>query len=110
MRIATPAKINLTLEILGQRPDGFHELATWMIPIGLYDQVSLEVSSEMTYETNLSNLAFDHTNLILRAIERFQEATGRSAAYRVGLSKVILICAGLVCVVRVVSADLVLFT
>jgi 4-diphosphocytidyl-2-C-methyl-D-erythritol kinase len=95
MRIATPAKINLTLEVLGQRPDGFHELATWMIPIGLYDQLSLEVSSEMTYETNLPNLAFDHTNLILRAIERFQEATGRGAVYRVGLRKEIPIGAGL---------------
>jgi 4-diphosphocytidyl-2-C-methyl-D-erythritol kinase len=95
MRIVTPAKINLTLEVLGQRPDGFHELATWMIPIGLNDELSLEVSSEMTYETNLPNLAFDHTNLILRAIERFQEATGRSAVYRVSLRKEIPIGAGL---------------
>src|SRR5260221_3416466 len=95
MRIATPAKINLTLEVLGQRPDGFHELATWMIPIGLYDELSLEVWSEMTYETNLPNLAFDHTNLILRAIERLQEATGRGAVYRVGLRKGIPIGAAL---------------
>src|SRR5260370_41058153 len=95
MRIATPAKINLTLEILGQRPDGFHELATWMIPIGLYDELSLEVWSAMTYETNLPNLAFDHTNLILRAIERFQEATGRGAVYRAGRRKETPLGAGL---------------
>ena len=95
MRIATPAKINLTLEVLGQRADGFHELATWMIPVGLYDELSIEESSETTYETNLPSLAFDRSNLIVRAIERFQQATGRRAAYRVGLRKEIPIGAGL---------------
>ena len=78
MRMATPAKINLTLEVLGQRPDGFHELATWMIPIGLYDELAMELSSEMTYESNLPSLRFDSSNLILRAIERFQEETGQT--------------------------------
>ena len=95
MRMATPAKINLTLEVHGQRPDGFHELATWMIPVGLYDELAMELSSEMTYETNLPSLHFDSANLILRAIERFQEKTGQSAAYRINLRKEIPIGAGL---------------
>ena len=95
MRMATPAKINLTLEVHGQRPDGFHELATWMIPVGLYDELAMELSSEMTYETNLPSLHFDSANLILRAIERFQEETGHRAAYRINLRKEIPIGAGL---------------
>jgi 4-diphosphocytidyl-2-C-methyl-D-erythritol kinase len=95
MRMATPAKINLTLEVLGQRPDGFHELATWMIPIGLFDELAMELSSEMTYESNLRSLRFDSSNLILRAIERFQEETGQAAAYRIDLRKEIPIGAGL---------------
>jgi 4-diphosphocytidyl-2-C-methyl-D-erythritol kinase len=95
MRIATPAKINLTLEILGQRSDGFHELATWIIPIALYDELSMEVASEMSYETSLPTLAFDSSNLILRAIETFEKETGRSAKYRIGLNKQIPIGAGL---------------
>jgi 4-diphosphocytidyl-2-C-methyl-D-erythritol kinase len=95
MRMATPAKINLTLEVHGQRPDGFHELATWMMPIGLYDELSMEVSSEMAYETNVPSLGFDSSNLIVRAIERFQEETGQRGAYRVGLLKEIPIGAGL---------------
>jgi 4-diphosphocytidyl-2-C-methyl-D-erythritol kinase len=95
MRMATPAKINLTLEVLGQRPDGFHELATWMIPIGLYDELAMELASEMTYESNLPSLSFDSSNLILRAIERFQEETGQIAAYRIDLRKEIPIGAGL---------------
>jgi 4-diphosphocytidyl-2-C-methyl-D-erythritol kinase len=95
MRMATPAKINLTLEVLGQRPDGFHELATWMIPIGLFDELAMELSSVMTYESNLPSLRFDSSNLILRAIERFQEETGQAAAYRIDLRKEIPIGAGL---------------
>ena len=95
MRMATPAKINLTLEVLGQRSDGFHELATWMIPIGLYDELAMELASEMTYETNLPSLRFDDSNLILRAIERFQEETGQSGVYKINLQKEIPIGAGL---------------
>jgi 4-diphosphocytidyl-2-C-methyl-D-erythritol kinase len=95
MRIATPAKINLTLEVLGQRPDGFHELATWMIPIGLYDQLAMELASEMSYETNLPSLRFDSSNLILRAIEGFHEETGQATDYRIDLCKEIPIGAGL---------------
>jgi 4-diphosphocytidyl-2-C-methyl-D-erythritol kinase len=93
--MATPAKINLTLEVLGQRPDGFHELATWMIPIGLYDELVMEGSSEMSYDSNLPSLGFDRSNLILRAIEIFQEETGQTAAYRIDLRKEIPIGAGL---------------
>jgi len=66
-----------------------------MIPISLYDELSMEVSSEMTYETNLPGLAFDDSNLILRAIRRFQEAIGQNAAYRIVLKKQIPIGAGL---------------
>ena len=95
MRIATPAKINLTLEVVGQRPDGFHELATWMIPVGLYDELAMDPSSEITYQSNLPSLRFDSSNLILRAIERFQEETGQTAAYRIDLRKEIPIGAGL---------------
>jgi 4-diphosphocytidyl-2-C-methyl-D-erythritol kinase len=95
MRMATPAKINLTLEVLGQRPDGFHELATWMIPIGVYDELTMEVASEMSYESNLPNLHFDSSNLIQRAIARFREETGQKANYRIDLRKEIPIGAGL---------------
>jgi 4-diphosphocytidyl-2-C-methyl-D-erythritol kinase len=95
MRIATPAKINLTLEVVGQRPDGFHELATWMIPIDLHDELTMELSSEITYESNLPSLLFDSSNLVSRAIERFHQETGRSAAYRIDLRKEIPIGAGL---------------
>src|SRR6266404_7242053 len=53
MRIFTPAKINLTLEVLGKRSDGFHELATWMIPIALYDCLTIEPAAKIVLEKNI---------------------------------------------------------
>ena len=66
-----------------------------MIPIGLYDELAMELASEMSYETNLPSLRFDCSNLVQRAIERFHEETGRTTAYRIDLRKEIPIGAGL---------------
>ena len=35
--VPAPAKLNLFLEVLGRRPDGYHELETLMVPVRLYD-------------------------------------------------------------------------
>jgi len=95
MRIFTPAKINLTLEVLGKRSDGFHELATWMIPIALYDCLTIEPAAKMVFESNVSELPADHTNLIVRAVNAFQRLSGSQQDYRIVLEKNIPIGAGL---------------
>jgi len=41
MRIRAPAKINLSLRVLGKRGDGYHLLDTVMVPIGLYDEITI---------------------------------------------------------------------
>jgi 4-diphosphocytidyl-2-C-methyl-D-erythritol kinase len=95
MRTFTPAKINLTLEIRGKRPDGYHELATWMIPLALYDTLVIEPATKSSFASNVSELPTDTTNLVLRAVEAFQKATGDRQAYRMFLEKSIPIGAGL---------------
>jgi 4-diphosphocytidyl-2-C-methyl-D-erythritol kinase len=42
MQILAPAKINLSLKILGRRNDGFHELDTLIVPISLYDEMRID--------------------------------------------------------------------
>ena len=37
----SPCKVNLLLNVLGKRPDGFHELETVMQPVGVYDRLTL---------------------------------------------------------------------
>ena len=96
MRIVTPAKINLTLEVLQRRPDGFHELATWMVPIALFDALEIDVQiGDDSFSGNVPELKADESNLIFRAISRFRSATGIDVRYRVRLAKEIPLGAGL---------------
>jgi 4-diphosphocytidyl-2-C-methyl-D-erythritol kinase len=95
MEISSPAKVNLTLEILGKRPDGFHELATWMIPIGLADLIQIQTASEPSFTCNVPELKGDLSNLIIRAAKLFNDAASIDAAYAIRLHKEIPLGAGL---------------
>jgi 4-diphosphocytidyl-2-C-methyl-D-erythritol kinase len=95
MKISTPAKINLALEILGKRPDGFHELATWMIPVGLSDTIEIEPASESSFVSDVPELVGDPSNLIIRAVELFNRTASLETGYAIRLKKEIPIGAGL---------------
>jgi 4-diphosphocytidyl-2-C-methyl-D-erythritol kinase len=95
MKIFSPAKINLTLEILGKRPDGFHELATWMVPVGLYDSIEIEETNHSSFISNVPALGGDPSNLVLRAARSFTQAALIDTAYAIRLEKRIPIGAGL---------------
>jgi len=47
-----PAKLNLFLEVLGKRPDGYHELSTVMAPVALYDTLTLTPAKRFTLEVD----------------------------------------------------------
>jgi 4-diphosphocytidyl-2-C-methyl-D-erythritol kinase len=95
MRIVTPAKINLTLEIVGKRPDGFHDLATWMLPIGLTDHLAIEEAPETSFTSNIPELGNDPSNLVIGAVEEFGKDASIKSAYRISLEKKIPMGAGL---------------
>jgi 4-diphosphocytidyl-2-C-methyl-D-erythritol kinase len=95
MKILSPAKINLTLEILGKRPDGFHELATWMLPVGLYDSIEIEPAALPSFQSNVPELDKDPSNLVSRAADLFNRTASIDMAYAIRLEKKIPIGAGL---------------
>jgi 4-diphosphocytidyl-2-C-methyl-D-erythritol kinase len=95
MKILSPAKINLTLKILGRRPDGFHELDTWMVPVALYDTLEIAPASRSSFISNLPELKGDSSNLVIRAAQLFNEATSIQTTYEIRLKKNIPIRAGL---------------
>jgi 4-diphosphocytidyl-2-C-methyl-D-erythritol kinase len=95
MKILSPAKINLTLEILGKRPDGFHELATWMLPVGLYDSIEIEPAALPSFQSNVPELDEDPSNLVTRAADLFNRTASIDMAYAIRLEKKIPIGAGL---------------
>lgn len=65
---SAPAKINLTLSVLGKRPDGFHELRSIVIGVGLYDQLTVRVRSCSGVELSCNDPALaNEGNLAYRA-------------------------------------------
>jgi 4-diphosphocytidyl-2-C-methyl-D-erythritol kinase len=87
------AKINLVLEILGRRPDGYHEICTILQAIGLFDELIAEPAADLTLEA--PPLPDAAPNLVLRAAEALQEATGCQAGAALTLRKGIPIASGL---------------
>ena len=96
MKLTAPAKLNLTLRILGKREDGFHELETLLVPLpGLADKLELEVAESFSLEVVGAEVGPEEDNLVTRALRLFEERSGKRCDYRVRLEKVIPVGAGL---------------
>jgi len=92
----SPCKVNLLLNILGKRPDGFHELETVMQPVGLCDRLTFERRGA-TVELSCSDatLPVDARNLVHRAATGFMRAAKAGGGVRIHLEKKIPLAAGL---------------
>lgn len=75
--VKAPAKINLTLEVLSKRPDGYHEISTIMQAVSLYDIITLSDndSGKITLSCNYEGIPCDEKNICYKAAERFFEYT-----------------------------------
>ncbi|MGB5685090.1 MAG: 4-(cytidine 5'-diphospho)-2-C-methyl-D-erythritol kinase [Candidatus Electrothrix sp.] len=96
--LRAPAKINLSLKILGKRADGYHELETLMQKIALYDELELNLTAEPGVRIHCSNaeLPTDENNIAIRAAQLFLKETGNSSqGIHIALKKNIPIAAGL---------------
>ncbi len=78
LRVLAPAKINLHLEVLGLRPDGFHELAMLMQSLDLADELQLEPSADGRIQLRIDrdDPPSDSSNLIVRAAELLRSRVG----------------------------------
>lgn len=94
--VKAPAKLNLHLEVLGKRADGYHEIETVMVAVSLYDTLTFRSHSSgtMVLCSDESVGAVDD-NLVTRAIRLVRERSGRSDAIAVELEKQIPVAAGL---------------
>lgn len=93
---SSPCKVNLLLNILGKRPDGFHDLETVFHSVNLCDQLSV-ARSGAGIQLTCSNPALptDASNLVHRAAAKFLEAAKISDGVRIHLDKRIPMAAGL---------------
>lgn len=88
------AKINLSLEILGKRPDGYHEIVSLMQALALHDSLTFTAAELLTLRSSAAELEMGE-NLILRAAKLLQAECGISAGVVVELEKRIPVAAGL---------------
>jgi 4-diphosphocytidyl-2-C-methyl-D-erythritol kinase len=94
LTVLAAAKINLTLEVLGKRPDGYHEIRSLMQTIDLCDRLRLGLSRDIKF--NSDNPAFIwEESLISRATALLQETTGCSKGATIELTKRIPLSSGL---------------
>ena len=96
MQVLAPAKINLSLRILGKRDDGFHEIETVIAPVSLCDELDVERQSRwIDFFCHDPSIPNGEENLVVRAAKRFFETTELKAGVAIMLKKKIPHGAGL---------------
>jgi 4-diphosphocytidyl-2-C-methyl-D-erythritol kinase len=92
----SPCKVNLLLNILGKRADGFHELETVLYPVRLFDRlIFVRIGRGIKLSCNAPGLPTDARNLVHRAAAAFLEAARVREGVRLELQKHIPLAAGL---------------
>ena len=100
IKVQCPAKINLTLKVLGKREDGFHNIESVMQTLNLFDFLTISVeknaSSEIVLSGNSLDIPYDEKNLVYKAVDLYMRETGMNN-YKVSvyIEKNIPISAGL---------------
>jgi 4-diphosphocytidyl-2-C-methyl-D-erythritol kinase len=98
MQVLAPAKVNLSLRIIGKRSDGFHKLETLMAPISLCDEIRIQRSDGkegIEFHCDDASVPQGDDNLIVRAAKSFFAATKLKPTVCVELQKKIPHGAGL---------------
>ena len=93
--LTAAAKVNLALEVLDRRPDGYHEIATVMQTVDLTDRLTLEDSDGLELECDAPGVPTDARNLALKAAIALREASSATRGVRITLDKRIPVAAGL---------------
>jgi 4-diphosphocytidyl-2-C-methyl-D-erythritol kinase len=98
MQVLAPAKINLSLKVLGRRSDGFHEIETFIAPISLSDEIKIEQRSgkqQIAFRCDDPSVPKGEDNIVVRAANVFFEQTKVSSGVSIMLKKRIPHGAGL---------------
>lgn len=95
--VRAPAKLNLTLDVLGKREDGYHEMKMVMQSVSLADTLTLtqEEGEGIFLSANLGFLPLDGRNLAVKAAQELQRSTGvKLGRLSIEMKKQIPVCAG----------------
>lgn len=90
-----PAKINLYLDVLARRENGYHDIDSIMQTVELFDTVTVEKADEISLSCSDADLPCDERNLCHKAAARFFEAAGISGGAKIYVEKRIPVSSGL---------------
>ena len=93
--VKSPAKINIGLNIINKRSDGFHNLETIFYPLNIYDEIIFTKSDHFSFNSNDLVLNKEETNLIIKAKEEIEKYSNLKLPVEIYLQKNIPIGAGL---------------
>lgn len=94
--LQAPAKLNLSLRVLGKRDDGFHEIDTLMVKLpGLADELEFSQSDTFAFKCDDPSVPGDEGNLVVKAVRAYESAAGISSRCAISLKKAIPHGAGL---------------
>jgi 4-diphosphocytidyl-2-C-methyl-D-erythritol kinase len=94
LKIKAPAKINITLEVLGKRPDGFHNIRSVVQAIELGDSLSISLSDKIEVVSDSPGFV-PEKSLVSSAVALLQQAMGSSQGARIEIEKRIPFASGL---------------
>lgn len=97
LKLKAMAKINLGLDVVGKREDGYHEVRMIMQMVNLFDQVTVKKTSdgEITVKTNLSFLPTNQNNIVYKAAQLLKTEFGLTEGVHIELEKHIPVAAGM---------------
>jgi len=94
LTVLAPAKINLTLEVLGKRPDGFHEIRSVLQTVNLCDSLHFRLSQQLTFKSSTPDWTAEES-LVSRASSLLQKTTGCPEGATIEVAKRIPLVSGL---------------
>ena len=94
LKLKAYAKINLTLEVLGRRDDGYHDVATIMQTVDLHDTVRLTLADDITLTCDIPALK-SSDNLAYKAAQLLRDESGYKGGAHIAIDKAIPVSAGL---------------
>ena len=94
LTIEAPAKINLTLEVLGKRPDGYHEIRSVIQTINFCDSLQITASKDIQFKSNKSVWSGEQS-LVAKAAKLLQAATGSTQGATIKIKKCLPLISGL---------------
>ena len=98
LKTSVPAKINLWLEVIGKREDGYHDISSLMLPVSVYDNICLDVrpgGSHISITCDQPEIPSDDRNLAWRAADLYVKSGAIEAGIHIHLEKHIPSGAGL---------------